>query len=314
MIDDFICKMRLLKMLRVLRHRQASPKAINLTHHADLYFAAVTDSEDHVFLDPSGGYAAALTPNRALLKSLVEYMERRAYFSDGTTPGHPLATAGIDGTASFPLVFISRKAAIRRARDNAIAEATERFVWATWWDSSDIRAEIERITRSDLTARFPRSTKLLREINAMTPFQRVIIVRPSFIGPVGVDVFIFFLLLDSGGLVCASSAGVPDDREETAFRAAVELFRHSHAVKEMLNQTQAPTSLYEKRLEYFGSGRGNSVFEQRLAATGTRCLELPSLVMDQEAPHSQADILYIHRCLFHNQPEFLSGPVSRLCI
>jgi hypothetical protein len=82
----------------------------------------------------------------------------------------------------------------------------------------------------------------------------------------------------------------------------------------MLRQGIRGTSFYQRRLYHFGTGNGREIIQSRLSQQGREPITLPGLKFDEEVSYAHSDLVYVHRCLFHNQPVFIGGAIDRLCI
>jgi hypothetical protein len=118
--------------------------------------------------------------------------------------------------------------------------------------------------------------------------------------------------LKSGGSLTGGAAGRLSDAVLWE-RAAAELFRHCLALRRMVTGESPATSFYERRIRLFGSGEGREIVSERLGGGGKERVRLPALAFDDEIPHMQSDLVYVHRCLFDKQPTFIGGDLARLC-
>ncbi len=311
--NELLCKIRLLTIMRELEKKGKSPLKISLAKHGGMFFSSVSDYSGIEFLDPSGGGAGAETPNLALIKGLMEYVERKVFSENQFSGAKVYNTESIDGTASFPKVLCTKAWALKRAREAALCEAIERFSWATWWENESISAQID-----DTTNEFNDELNVVRElaiaIDKLTPVEKWLRIKPRLLGYDNLEVIIFFGLLKNKGIICAGACGPKNRPAESIRRVFSELFRHSYAVDAFVNRKIEAKFLYEHRLKYFGSGLGDSLFHARISKQSTEAIEFPGLEIDESLIHPLSYCVTIHRCLFENQPDFMSGSIEKLCI
>lgn len=82
----------------------------------------------------------------------------------------------------------------------------------------------------------------------------------------------------------------------------------------LISLNLSPSHFYDERLIFFASGQGNDLVESRLNSSSKNNLLLPDLIYDQAVPHTFDNLVYVHRCLFENQPLFIGGDLARLCL
>ncbi len=294
-------------LLVELKTRGQLPKVIQLSKFAGRYWCSIFDAEDQATISNFVYSGHSDFMEIATLKAHVERIERFA-FLEGANNGHTACqTDRSDGFAAFPA---SSSHAASTARDKALAEATERFVWARWWDSPAIGHSIHNMNDMNL------STAALHTLKAsltLIDCNRLLILEPTVEATVQRTIV---LLAEnrSGGLVVAGACGPTDSIEETVLRASDELLRHGLALKRMQERRAIPQSFYESRLLYFGLGAGNRLVNERLNSRGTESVRLPRLAIDTNIPHSLDSLVRVHRCLYENQPPFVGGNLERLCL
>jgi hypothetical protein len=249
--------------------------------------------------------------NLSLTKGLCEFIERNAFKSGIELGLEVCATERSDGFAAYPN-YPDIQTGIAQARANALNEAIERFVWATWWDNN---------TACDTQILLPESVEefapLLKTINEYTPIETIYKIVPRFTNSVSQmdsQLVIFFVKLKDRGYLSAGAAGLSSDVNSIFQRSFSELLRHSLAYHKYLVNNISPKSLYEKRLVYFANGEGNSDVDHRLKNSTEEPVCLPDLKFDQLVPHAFQDLISVYRCLFKNQPPFIGGALERLCL
>ncbi len=248
--------------------------------------------------------------NIAALKALSEFMERSA-FQEGFYNKNPFCqTERSDGFAAFPRLYPDHH---DKARSNALNEAIERYVWATWWDNKNIAYEIESINSEDKNY-WKDSIAVIEEINSLVGIKELKVIRPKFFGYDDRELLIVACETLDGGVITGGACGLKSNRDETILRAISELGRHALGVFKSQTENLKPNSFYEKRLSYFMKEEGFSLYRDRLNQNGAEIIQLPNLEIDNEIKHEFLDLFYVHRCLFENQPPFIGGDLERLCI
>lgn len=294
----------------VLRRRGLAPKNIEVTSVGSSYLVNCYDSLKGGTITDSVTTGVDVDLKVALLKSVTESVERRVLAQNlkHADPSN-IGNFRSDGTAAFP-VFSDRTFAVDRTRENAIAEAVERYGWAHWWDDPSISAQISKF---DLDGEFGHSRSLVNHINAVTPLGELFLIKPD-LNMDGVELCILIARRRSGGFLSGGAAGDTKNTPMILYRGLSEMLRHSLAIRQMETSGVGPDSFYEQRLHYFGSGQGDDLVLGRLATVGNRPVEFTDLSVDRELTHTDSDIVYVHRCYFKDQPPFVGGALERLCI
>lgn len=297
-------------ILKLLSERKAAPKYIQLTPLGGGYFASVYDDDTgHPAISEWVSMGFDRTPELATLKGLAEWLERMA-FRKGSETGTPgCDTFRSDGFAAFPLISNNYLDAKQMARQHAYCEAIERYAWASWWDDN----VIGHVSHSD--SAIPLSglcSQLLCAARHQVGVDRYEIVIPNIAPPNNEALIIIIAHLTPTGTLTGGAVGRLDDPLLWE-RASAELFRHCLALRRILTGESAAISFYERRIEFFGSGKGNALVKARLSCLGSQYVELPALAFDDEISFAHSDLVYVHRCLFENQPPFIGGHLERLC-
>ena len=115
-------------------------------------------------------------------------------------------------------------------------------------------------------------------------------------------------------MLSGGACGATGNTLETIERAFAELYRHILATEKYKRNPAPVNTFYEKRLLYFGLGEGLKMVRERISRNGANEVQLPELKFDQRVPGHIDNIIYVHRCYFHNQPPFVDGPVERFCL
>lgn len=273
------------------------------------FVSAFTQKSDYV-MDNEATAGVDYNPDVAITKALVEYFERQV-FSDGISQDLPICSRRhSDGVAAYPTSVSGAKA---KARQNAFSEALERFVWASWWDQNSIAHQLTKLEESNHL----KNVKIRMTIEAfyeLLDLENIFLVEPAFNNS-EYSVLILLAKIKGLGYISGGAAGIIADKSETLIRALAELIRHGIGLLRFIETKQEPKSFYEKRLLYFGFGKGNKLVEERINCKGTEILALPNLEVDDEIKNEKIEKLIVtHRCLFAGQPPFVSGDLERLCL
>lgn len=303
MISRRINSYRVSSIVEGIRQKTSKKVHVEIVPLNGLYLANVFLDKSDKTISDSTFTGVGAQPELALCKALVEMVERSA-FKEGAFRGDPSCnTQRSDGFAAYPMTWNIPFYARKVAKENAYNEAVERFGWATWWDDSSLG--------------FDSSTYDISNVD-MDPFglgsldiSRIVLVKPLLSSPKS-ELQIFIAFLEGGGVVSGGAAGKPQSWKITRVRALSELTRHILAVKKL--QNTAPTDFYEKRLRFFASHDGQKLVEDRLLCVGEEKIRLPPLCVDSGVNHSLDKHVYVHRCLFQDQPAFIGGHLERFCI
>lgn len=253
----------------------------------------------------------AADKNLSLIKSLCEFIERNAFKSGFELNLEVCNTERSDGFAAFPN-FPDRRTGLNRSRTNALNEALERYVWATWWDQNTA-STIEKVP----ITYFEEVAPIIGQISKCAPIENIFHIMPHFLDfseNYSPKLVIIFLKIKNLGYISAGAVDIESNFKTVYQRCFAELLRHSLAFNKHLTKNIQPKSLYEKRLIYFASGKGNSLIDEKLSATSTTLIRLPSLKYDRTIPHIFDDLISVHRCIYENQPPFIGGAIERLCL
>lgn len=286
------------QFLEVLNNRKLSPLKIEIAEWNSWTLVSCYSKTISKFISEFVAMGVDRDANVALLKALTEFLERQ--LSRESRDFAAYLTERSDGFAAFP-VYSDILYSKRRARKNALAEAVERYAWANWWDDPSVSFKIEAVMGEDFRALVVEfKLKSLRLISV----------------PTNKDFMLSILIAENeaGGFVTGGAAGLHSDKNETLSRAFGELLRHLIVYDKMKSSERLDLSFYERRLWGFANGEWSELVHKRLNSDSKRVLELPSLLIDQAISHIHADVISIHRCLFHNQPIFMGGALERLCI
>lgn len=291
-----------------LRHDQKLPKHIQLASLTCGTLASVYDRLSSEVISESICSGVDADPTTATLKGIVELIERRA-FTEGRRNAIPeCQTERSDGFAAFPRwAGIDASGA---ARENALSEAIERYVWSKWWDDPNIAHSTRQI---DLDILWPGEGLLVDACSAVA-VKSVVEIRPKLAASKRV-VVIYFAKLEPIGVISGGACGFETEIATVRYRALSELSRHALAARKILTGKAKPTTFYEHRLAFFAStDSGTNRFEMRMKTEGQTAIVLPQLQWDAEIEHDLADVVSVHRCYFENQPPFVGGELERLCL
>jgi hypothetical protein len=243
-------------------------------------------------------------PQIAFAKAVTEYCERTLArrSSDPITK----LTERSDGFAAFPVSNGDYDTAAKRARENALNEAVERFLWGTWWDNKSVRYQVCEPDSSVLSGDFQ---SLVRDFGLQS-------LREIQIDDANAEFRLSIFIAENrhGGFVTGGACSKVNEILRRYVPAFGELLRHLMVMEKMVSSRATGTSFYEKRLHGFGMGAWRKLVLDRLGYNGSIPIQLPRLVVDQAVQHSAPELIHIHRCLFEYQPPFIGGALERLCI
>lgn len=298
----------LLSFAAKLKERGRLPKHIEVSSLSSGVMASVFDSAPSSVINESVFCGIDPNPSTAVLKGLVEMIERQA-FTEGYKQGLAYCqTIRSDGFAAFPIGVTSQATAI--ARENGLCEAIERYVWASWWDDSSVGHDTRSVDLDSLSI----GEFLLCDLQDSLSLDSVFEVRPWSDSHERI-VILYLAFLAPVGVISGGACGKIDDIEAIRYRANAELLRHGLAVKRLAASKDSDLSFYEKRLRFFGmTDAGTTLARNRLATKESNTVVLPKLAHDNSVPHTLSELVAVHRCHFENQPEFVGGKLERLCL
>ncbi len=290
-------------ILKELKSRAALPKNINASEWNGWNIISTFDTQSAQFISESVSMGISRNSELAVKKGIVEYCERQA-IQNATDPAIFL-TKRSDGFAAFPKINLVSQG---HARQNALNEAVERYLWVKWWDDGDIFFKFREQNLSSQTL-----DALKHDFNVQKVHEIVVSDRS--------EKFALLILLaenSDGGYLTGGACECVESGENHLSnleeRAFGELLRHLLAFNKIKNAPLSTLSFYEQRLLGFASGRWAHKVKLRLNQCGESKIFLPNLVVDKEISHPNDDLICLYRCLFENQPVFMGGDVDRLCI
>jgi len=295
-------------LLKELKLRNQLPKKMDVSKVGDRYWFVCHDDDKAGLISEASTTGFAEDGSIALLKALSERVERLAFRSGYENKIKSCMTLRSDGFAAYPLFYENAE---QKARESALAEAVERYVWAKWWDDENISFKFEPIAKFASEHKFAPYVSLVMD---QCGLEEIFVIRPDVENLNGLSVFILFGRLRSGGFISGGACGSIEDAKHNLMRSLDELYRHGLAIKKVLSEKTEPVSFYEKRLAYFGLGYGNHLIRKRLEAKGTKLIVLPRLEIDEAVQHDLGDLFQVHRCYFEDQPSFVGEAMERLCL
>jgi len=293
-------------LTKVLTKKNHSPRHIQVTNVNGRFWCSIFDDLAEGVITDAVYSGHSNVKETAVLKAHVERLERMAFLEGSKTRHFTCLTDRSDGFAAYPV----SENCVLEARKNALAEATERLAWSTWWDNPEIGHEILSVDQLLLTAPYRQSLAMVTELIGAS---QLYVVLPK-LALTDFVVVILIAQLKTGGFVSGGACDLKREHGESVLRASDELLRHGLALKRFQSQHHPPQSFYESRLLYFGLGHGNSLIERRLNSNGKDAVHLPNLAIDSPVPYSLEDVVYVHRCLYENQPPFVGGRLERFCL
>lgn len=298
------------RYLRKLDAVGLMPKFIDITEISPSHVIAnVYYEDDGRAISQKIATGLASSRGVAIQIALTEWVERHAFIEAAGRNEDFGAITRSDGIAAFPHLFPGlRVYAKSKARINALSEAFERFVWATWWDNEEIGHHI-----TNLPAEW-HDHPLIKACHQFIPHSHTKIVSPWVTGESKLNLYILIASLANGGLAVGGAAGPTAHIHPTLERASSELLRHTIAIHKLRTGVPGPGDLYDQRLSFFASPDGQDLVNQRLSQTKGEKITIPPLLTDRELQHKASSFVYVHRCLFKDQPQFLGGKLERFCI
>jgi hypothetical protein len=300
-------------LLKELSALNLAPRHIELTKVGTGFFATVFNNADRASpITESVAVGFSNNSGLAILKGLTEWLERLALFEGAKNGEECCRTERSDGMAAYPVILSDFSFAKENARKNAFNEALERYTWSTWWDNPRIAHKKFNI-KDKSSIQSSAFSGLISACEELIEIERIDAIIPkSPQSESRAHLVILFCYLKSGGVLTGGAAGNLVNTE-TWVRAASELFRHCLAFTRILALKSHPTTFYQRRIAHFGYGNASDFVAKRLSQSGNEQVILPSLKFDQEVKYSCSHIVYAHRCLFENQPQFMGGNLERLC-
>jgi len=299
-------KLILASVMADLKEKNLMPKRIDLSKIGERYWCVVSDYDADFFSvineDVTTGFSNE--KETAVLKALSERAERKAFIQGFRYNLSACQTERSDGFAAMPSC-IDRNV----VRQNALNEAIERYVWAYWWDHIEIAYEK---TEVDWDSQVIQNSAYLKEAFLKLDLEKIFIIEPRVFKTEKAVVILFAQVRDRG-FISGGASSLRSNGQEIFLRAFDELFRHGFAYGRSFEKNIHAKSFYEKRLQFFASGLGNFIVEDRLNIAGTKEIVLPDLKIDSEVP-SLLQGFNVHRCYFENQPPFVGGNLERLCL
>lgn len=298
----------LASLLKELKLRNRLPKNMDVSKVGDRYWFVCHDEDKSEIISENSTTGFADDGNIALLKALSERVERLAFRSGYENKLTSCMTGRSDGFAAYPLFYQNAES---KARESALAEAVERYVWAKWWDDETIAFKCELISTSASNHKILPYVSIIKD---QCGLEEIFVIEPKVENSNGLSAVILFGRLKSGGFISGGACGSIGDTKQTLLRSLDELYRHGLAIEKIRLENLEPVTFYEKRLAYFGLGHGNHLIRKRLEAKGSESIILPKLEIDEVIKHELHDLFQVHRCYFENQPSFIGGALERLCL
>lgn len=288
--------------IKKLKQKDLLPKNMEIAIWEKWFICSCFDFVSNQYISESVSMGIDFNKQTAIAKALTEFCERKIARSIKNSKVKVIERS--DGFAAFPVIGYGRDKAQFSARENALNEATERFLWASWWDNENINYKISNLNNLDCYE------KLQRDFNLISLSK--IEVSPS---NSDINLEIFLAKNKIGGYVTGGAAGNLTKITDTNSRAFGELLRHLLSVKNMLiSSDNTEISFYEKRLRGFAAGKWSKLVEDRLSKKGNSIIRLPDLKLDCLISHEYQEDIVLHRCLYKDQPVFMGGKLERFCI
>ncbi len=296
-------------LLNELKLRKALPQKMDISKVGERHWFVCHDNDETNIISENSSTGFSDDPSIALLKALSERVERSAFRKGFKNLVISCQTDRSDGFAAYPRF---NENAAENARNSALSEAIERYVWATWWDNPEIGFDLKTINQIEDTFKISTHVKRIKD---QCHFEEIFVITPEVKNYQNYKTIILLARLRmTGGFVSGGACGDISDKKETLLRALDELYRHGLAIENIKKRNLTPHSFYEERLVYFGFGKGNISIRSRLESQSNTFVTLPELKIDEQVPHTLDDLFYVHRCLFKDQPPFIGGKLERFCL
>ena len=251
--------MKLTKYINELKNANLLPKKIEASNWNGWNLVSCYNIEDD--LNISENVAMGVDPDKeiAFYKALTEFAERKI-IKDNSNDIIKI-TPRTDGFAAYPTNI---KDSHLKVRANALNEAIERFLWATWWDNFNVSCKIETDNNNKLF------NNIVEEFN----LENIFIIKVTA-SNYPTELTIIIAKIKNYGFVSGGAAG--NSYEENRNRAFGELLRHLLVSKKFISSKSVANSFYEKRLQIFCSGELNDLVYKRLQTNGNFQIKLPRL-------------------------------------
>lgn len=309
MIKKLYAKLQLNILLKNLKNQGQLPSSIEVGELGPYLVVNILDTENpsHDFLAGNVCTGMSRISEIAWLKAISEWIERKAFLENKLISPARFSRES-DGCAAYSHAIIGKKAAKKLARENALDEAIERYVWGSWWDQKSA-ADIKVLSADSL---FMKMLNSFSDENVKP--QKLYVIAPKFDKYTDRQVLILFLSLTGGGFISGGACGSNKESENTFDRAFVELLRHFLGYSRMRKSSLEPISFYDKRLSFFANGSGDPLVWDRLHSKNQEFVKISNVEYDSILNHKLQNITTVHHIQFENPPFFLEGPLERLCI
>ncbi len=304
-----------------------------LSEAGSIRFCNLVQKSSETLTNPFSFGGMGASYEEAILKALSEWAERQAFFSQIESNSYD-SFRHTDGMGAYPVLFPvgwNRENAQKNARNHALCEALERFIWHQWWTQTSIGSKIRKFFNIDTFLnefKSPLIKDLIFQIKSLIEIHSINLIEPDWaLTPESDSVVnkfqkyrsrILLLKTKDGGFL--SGGCFERDEYLAVTRMLGEIFHHAKATWKFLNagnnveSIEKLKSIYERRLLFFSLGLGSRLVEDRLNTIGSESVILPNIAIDTQLSHTFENEIVIHRCLFKNQPDFLGGGIDKFCI
>lgn len=300
----------LISSIQSLKDKFQFIEKVEYSKISDFYWFNIIESLENRLISDRTFTGFDTSPNIAFSKAVSEFIERKSFQNGYEKKLSSCLTKRSDGFAAYPLMKNDQASAKTKVREKALAEAIERYVWATWWDNYEVKYDHLIFSLDEFSEIYISLSQILREIDSEKSIKKIHLIEPQFENYEDYILKIIVVEFEEG-LVTGGACGLKNEELNILARATSELLRHALV---LMQNKQKPTSLsfYEKRLLFFASFQGISKFYERIAQRGYQKIQLPRLIIDEQIPSSNTHI--VHRCLFQDQPPFINEIIERMCL
>jgi hypothetical protein len=252
----------------------------------NVYICSLSDDfkkNSNVFAGISCG--ASCSWNKAMVKALSEYVERRA--------SNLLGIKSTTGFAAYPFIYRKKRAQVK-ARQNAYFEVVERYAWNEWFYNSDICYQLRNNVHKNNKSFYD---GICNEVN----IRKLYAICPK-LEENRLKMVILYAVTDSG-LACGGA--VRQNEEKAEQNALKELYMHIVALYRMKSNNIQAKGNYEKRV-FWISGQFD-LLQKRLHSCGSQTICHPSPIVYQDIETEFHQVYVVQRCLFDGyDKEFIS--------
>ncbi|MFO0453272.1 MAG: hypothetical protein ACK52I_32195 [Pseudomonadota bacterium] len=275
----------------VLSHIIRSGYKIDLVRHPEAWSAHIFHPQIQGISSEDIYGGTAKVKEIAISKAVSEFVERQAFYEKSRTDV-------ISDSTGFSARPRSSRISLAKTKTkwSSKLEAMERYYAFHWWEDHSVSHAIRVIDTINFN--------LFIGLGIKDKFKKAFLIQ---VGTPGFeDVLVLIGMLPYQGFAVGCAAGWAWERDQTLFRACVELMRHYHIIEKLTSSNDEPSSLYTKKLLHLASGSLDQDLLDRLESKGNKKCRKPRAIIDEEVPHQFSKLYYVHRFCFEDQPDILN--------